>query len=126
MSARLEHANITVPDPRATARVLQDIFDWELRWEGPALNHGSTVHVGSGESYLALYAPPYPLKPGARRYVSIGSLAHIGIVVDDLNVVEARVAAAGFHPHSHASYEPGQRFYFDGPDGVEYEVVSYG
>lgn len=35
------------------------------------------------------------------------------------------VAANGFAPHKHQDYEPGKRFYFNGPDGVEYEVVSY-
>jgi len=42
-----------------------------------------------------------------------------------LEAVEARVKAEGFVPHNHADYEPGRRFYFDGPDGIEYEVVSY-
>ncbi|MEC7669548.1 MAG: VOC family protein, partial [Pseudomonadota bacterium] len=28
-------------------------------------------------------------------------------------------------PHNHADYEPGKRFYFDTPDGIEIEVVSY-
>ena len=39
---------------------------------------------------------------------------------------EARVTSAGYAPHSHADYEPGKRFYFDGPDGIEFELVQYG
>ena len=35
------------------------------------------------------------------------------------------VVAAGLTPFSHADYEPGRRFYFLDPDGIEYEVVSY-
>jgi len=46
-------------------------------------------------------------------------------VVPDLDAVETRVKEAGFIPKSHANYEPGRRFYFDGPDGIEFEVVSY-
>jgi len=47
------------------------------------------------------------------------------VVVDDLNLVEARVKKAGFVTHSHADYEPGRRFYFNDHDGIEIEVVSY-
>jgi hypothetical protein len=28
-------------------------------------------------------------------------------------------------PFSHDDYDPGRRFYFLDPDGIEYEVVSY-
>ena len=45
--------------------------------------------------------------------------------VDDLNAAEVAVIAEGLEPHSHASYEPGRRFYFHDRDGIEYEVVSY-
>ena len=58
-------------------------------------------------------------------YRTTGGLNHIGVVVDDLGAVEARVKAAGLVPHSHADYEPGRRFYFDDHDGTEWEVVSY-
>jgi hypothetical protein len=59
-------------------------------------------------------------------YSTLNGLNHIGVVVDDLDGVEARVKAEGFVPHSHANYEPGRRFYFDGPEELEIEVVSYG
>jgi hypothetical protein len=45
--------------------------------------------------------------------------------VTDLAETERRVAAEGLTPFNHGSYEPGRRFYFIDPDGVEYEVVSY-
>ena len=35
------------------------------------------------------------------------------------------MVADGLTPFSHGDYEPGRRFYFLDPDGVEYEVVSY-
>jgi len=125
MQARLEHANITVSDARATAKVLEDVFGWHIRWEGAAMNAGYTIHIGDESSYLALYAPAIDLNAPAPRYVTAGSLAHIGIVVDDIDATEARVKEAGFTPVNHADYEPGKRFYFLGPDQVEYEVVSY-
>ena len=36
------------------------------------------------------------------------------------------MAEAGLEPFSHGDYEPGRRFYFLDPDGIEYEVISYG
>ncbi|SNR41765.1 VOC family protein [Puniceibacterium sediminis] len=127
MVVRLEHVNITVSDPDATAAFLADVFGWSVRWSGPAIHDGYSVHVGDASGYVALYRPGGDrVRGGAERYGAWGGLNHIGIVVDDLAKVEARVIASGHVPHNHADYEPGQRFYFDGPDGVEYEVVSYG
>jgi catechol 2,3-dioxygenase-like lactoylglutathione lyase family enzyme len=118
---RLEHVNVTVADPGAAAKLMGDIFGWKVRWEGPALAGGRTVHVGSDDCYLALYAPA----GGGPRFPKGQPLNHIGVEVDDLDAVEARVAAAGLTPFSHGDYHPGRRFYFLDPDGIEYEVVSY-
>jgi catechol 2,3-dioxygenase-like lactoylglutathione lyase family enzyme len=118
---RLEHVNITVADPAAAARLMTDIFGWRVRWEGPALGGGHTIHVGSDDHYLALYAPP----GGGGAWPKGQPLNHIGVEVDDLETAEARVVAAGLRPFSHGSYDPGRRFYFIDQNGIEYEVVSY-
>lgn len=119
----VEHVNVTVTDPEASAESLTHIFDWQVRWSGPSLMGGRTVHVGSDESYLALYTPgdPAPANGGSH----VGSLQHIGVLVDDLDEIERRVKAEGYEPHTHAEYEPGRRFYFNDRDGIEFEVVSY-
>lgn len=122
---KLEHVNITVPEPKASAAILCDIFGWHVRWEGAAKDNGFTVHVGDDDSYLALYAPQKDLKPIGDTYSRIGGINHVGVVVDDIDATETRVKAAGYKTHNHADYEPGLRFYFDGPDGIEFEVVSY-
>jgi len=127
MPARLEHVNICVPDPVATAAVLERLFDWRIRWEGVSPGDGYSVHVGDTEGYVALYRPGHGMQaadPG--RYRRWAGLNHVGVVVSDLDQAEARVRAEGYETHGHAAYEPGRRFYFDGPDGVEYEVVAYG
>ncbi|MEM6460620.1 MAG: VOC family protein [Pseudomonadota bacterium] len=123
--AMLEHANITVSDPERTAQCLCDLFGWTIRWKGKAIHGGMSIHVGSKSSYLALYAPGTKTARAPSSYATTGGLNHIGIVVDDLEMTERRVAAAGFEPHSHADYEPGRRFYFHDDDGIEFEVVSY-
>lgn len=121
---RIEHVNITVSDPATTAQMLADLFGWKIRWQGPAAMGGYTIHVGSDTDYLAVYS----LKPdaGARAGFAKGRpLNHVGIEVEDLDVIESRVIARGLVPFSHGDYEPGRRFYFFDPDGIEYEVVSY-
>ncbi|KQB97862.1 glyoxalase [Loktanella sp. 1ANDIMAR09] len=126
---QLEHVNITVSDPRQTAALLVDLFGWRIRWEGAAMNGaGFTVHVGTDDSYVAVYAgsqPDQTVPKTDASYQTRGGLNHLGVVVDDLDAVEAKVKVHGFTPHSHADYEPGRRFYFHDSDGIEIEVVSY-
>lgn len=121
----LEHVNFTVTDPAATAQILCDLFDWKIRWKGAAKDDGMSYHVGGENSYVAIYSRGGS-QPQGDSYATPGAMNHLGVVVDDLDAVEARVKAAGFIPHNHADYEPGQRFYFMAPDDVEIEVVSYG
>ena len=118
----LEHINITVTDRHRTAAMLQELFGWQVRWEGKSASGGDTIHVGTeDESYLAIYTFPEGT-PGTPRN---GRLNHIGVTVDDLAAVESKVSALGFTPHNHGDYEPGRRFYFHDHDGIEFEVVSY-
>ena len=86
---------------------------------------GRSIHVGTQDSYLAIYSPAEKTHPAINSYITLGGLNHVGIVVDDLDAIEERVREAGFVPHSHADYEPGRRFYYDDDDGIEFEVVSY-
>lgn len=123
--ATLEHANITVSDPDATAAWLGDVFGWQIRWQGAAIHGGRSIHVGGDSSYLAIYSPGAAQPGNDDSYHTVGGLNHVGVVVDDLDAAESRVRAAGFEPHNHANYEPGRRFYFDDLDGIEFEVVSY-
>ena len=119
---RLEHVNVTVTDPERAARLMEDLFGWRVRWQGPARDGGRTIHVGSGEQYLALYSGS---DVGAESFGKGQPLNHIGVEVDDLDAVEARAIAAGLTPFNHGDYDPGRRFYFLDPDGIEYEIVSY-
>ncbi|PIV81527.1 glyoxalase [bacterium CG17_big_fil_post_rev_8_21_14_2_50_64_8] len=124
MESFLEHVNITVGDPQATAELLCRIFGWKIRWSGPAIHDGLTYHVGGENSYIAVYSLGGSGAAG-NSYATLGGLNHVGVVVEDLDAVEAKVKATGLTPHSHADYDPGRRFYFDDPDGIEYEVASY-
>lgn len=125
MAARLEHLNMTVSDPKATAAWIERVFDWKVRWEGPGMQTGYTVHIGNEDNYVALFTYPETPDPNNESYRTKGGLNHWAVVVDDLDVVEERVKAEGFSPKSHADYEPGRRFYFEDGDGIEIEVVQY-
>ena len=121
---RIEHVNLTVSDPERAAGLMDRIFGWKLRWQGPGRDGGRTLHVGSDDHYVALWSSRdvhYTPADFAKGH----PLNHIGVEVEDLDAVEARVVEAGLTPFSHGDYEPGRRFYFLDHDGIEYEVVSY-
>lgn len=125
--AHLEHVNVTVNDPDVTAALLADLFGWHVRWSGSRDGISKSVHVGGAGFYVALYTGPdgVPNAQADPTYRTRAGLNHIGVVVDDLDAMEARVKARGYDTFSHADYEPGRRFYFREENGVEIEVVSY-
>ncbi len=124
-TVRLEHVNLTVSDPDATAALLVELFDWHVRWSGGAKNGGYTVHVGTDDQYVAVYRPPTDPAAGADAGYHVNGLNHVAVVVADLDDIERRVRAASIEPFSFGDYEPGRRFYFLDSDGIEFEVVSY-
>lgn len=124
MEAKLEHVNITVGDADRSAALIERLFGWRVRWSGPSMNGGRTVHVGTENQYLALYSAKGA--DGKPLGWSKGMpLNHVAVEVDDLDAIERRVVEAGLTPFSHGDYHPGRRFYFFDPDGIEFEVVSY-
>lgn len=123
-AVRIEHVNVTVSDPEKTAAMLEALFGWHVRWQGPARDGGLSIHVGDKDTYIALYREPGPIKPPIAHKKS-APLNHIALVVDDLDAVEQRVLAQGIETFNHGDYEPGRRFYFFDRDRVEYEIVSY-
>lgn len=109
--SRIEHVNVTVADPDATARTLCRLFDWRIRWSGTAMGTGRRVHVGGADcSYVALFTQGAEQAAAGDSYRSRAGMNHIGIVTDDLNAAEQRVIAEGYRPKNHADHEPGRRF----------------
>jgi catechol 2,3-dioxygenase-like lactoylglutathione lyase family enzyme len=121
---RIEHVNLNVTDPERAAQLMQTLFGWRVRWQGPSSDGGHTIHVGSDDHYLALHGRRDAV-PRKQPFAKGQPLNHVGVEVDDLDAFEAKVKAAGLEPFNHADYDPGRRFYFFDPDGIEYEVVSY-
>ena len=100
----LEHANITVSGPEKTSAWMQALFGWRIRWHGPALESGFTLHIGTEAQYLALYCPADLRKTPSDPHGFLGGLNHIGVCVNNLVACEARVKKAGFTPREHAEY----------------------
>lgn len=120
----LEHVNITVTDPQRSADLFHELFGWHIRWEGPSMLGGRTIHVGSDEQYIAVYTNE-DVEAADPKFSKGMPLNHVGVVVNDLDLVEEKVIAAGFKPFSHGDYDPGRRFYFLDWNNIEFEVVSY-
>lgn len=123
-SACLEHINLTVSQPDTLAEHFCALFDWSVRWAGPALANGYTVHVGSENRYIALYTHPNA-KDGSRDPMQIGSINHIGLVVKNLEEMESRVKERGFETNNHRDYDYCKSFYFMADESLEIEIVCY-
>jgi len=123
--AFLEHANLTVNDPDASAALLVKLFGWEIRWSGDAKDGGYTVHVGNETSYLALYTPRSAPSTNVSDHEALLNLNHLGVVVADIDAIARKLRDLGMQTFNHADYPPGQRFYFFANDQLEIEVISY-
>ncbi|MDA0820334.1 MAG: VOC family protein [Proteobacteria bacterium] len=119
---KIEHVNMTVSDIDRSAALFEKLLGWKERWRGPALNGGTTIHVGDDESYLAIYTNGRAQK----RFSKGQPLNHVRIEVDDLDAAEKIVLDHELETFSHSEYDPGPTsFYFFDWDGIEFEVVSY-
>lgn len=123
--AYLEHINVTVRNAAKTAELYCDLFGWKIRWQGASIYGGTTYHVGSENSYIAIYENPKSEGAQESSYHHHSGLNHIGVVVDNLADVEKHIINFGYKTKSHADYEPGKRFYFEDENGIEIEVISY-
>jgi catechol 2,3-dioxygenase-like lactoylglutathione lyase family enzyme len=127
--ASLEHVNVTVKNPEATAKMLCDVFGWQIRWQGPSKMGGRTVHVGTATEYVAVNTLEGDKSAKAGSREALAGLNHIGIEVDDLAATEKRVAAAGYRTFSHGDFPdetPARaNFYFEDENGIEFEVAAY-
>ena len=119
---RIEHVNLTVSDLDRSIALFETLFGWHVRIRDMHGVRREFAHVDAEDTYLALWADGGDYS-GQQKGKPMN---HVGIEVDDLDVVERRVVEAGLKPFSHSEYDPGPRsFYFFDWDGIEFEVVSY-
>jgi len=124
---RLEHANLAVRDLDGMVRFLRTAFpDFRVRGEGDTLQGARWLHIGTGDSYLALTQAeddgsgarvPYAAKPG---------LNHLGYEVDDVAALRTRLADAGYRESTFPNAHPHRRrIYFYDSEGNDWEFVQY-
>jgi catechol 2,3-dioxygenase-like lactoylglutathione lyase family enzyme len=127
MAVRLEHANLCVRDVDEMLRFVRSAFpEFSVRGEGRTGWGTRWVHVGTGETYLALNeanaeAPepwvPYAGKPGTN---------HLGYEVDDVEALRERLSAAGYRDSTVPNAHPHRRrVYFHDREGNDWEFVEY-
>jgi catechol 2,3-dioxygenase-like lactoylglutathione lyase family enzyme len=126
MAVRLEHANISVRDIDGMIRSLQTAFpEFRVRGEGITRESARWLHLGTDDTYIALSESR--AEPGSfRPYSGVPGVNHLAYVVDDVEALRQRLAAAGYkdstppndHPHR-------KRQYFYDPEGNDWEFVQY-
>lgn len=125
-SVFLEHVNLSVNDPDKTAACLSQLFDWKVRWQGPSMDNGYTVHVGNDTSYVALYRSDSMQATPDRNHHLVNNLNHIAVVVPNFESTLERAKSAGLEPFNFREYVPGHRcFYLLIDDNLELEIGAY-
>ena len=125
---RIEHANITVPDIDAAGDFLTTIFpDLEVMHEATAPTGVRWMHLGVGETYLALESPHDNTRSATLnpRYQNYG-INHLGLIVEDMDAAKARLEAKGYREGHIPEVTPARiQWYFYDSAGMEWELVEY-
>lgn len=121
---RLEHANLSVHDVDAIVRFLQTAFpEFQIRRDMTETDGTRWVHVGTGETYIALNEAKG--SPGQSRRGE--PLNHLAYEVADIDTLRARLHNAGYEENSRVpnAHPYRKRMYFYDPEGNEWEFVQY-
>jgi catechol 2,3-dioxygenase-like lactoylglutathione lyase family enzyme len=126
MAIRLEHANISVRDINGMIRFLQTAFpEFRVRGEGATHEGARWVHLGTDHTYIALSesrVEPSNFRP----YSGVPGVNHLAYVVDDVEALRQRLAAAGYKDSTPPNAHPyRRRQYFYDPEGNDWEFVQY-
>jgi hypothetical protein len=117
----LEHIHVNVDSIAATETFLQlALPQLRRRGGGNAAGYGQWLHIGNEQQYIALTE-----KKGAKL---TEDFRHIGLVVDSVEALMARLAVAGMQPSDVSALDehPYRRrvYYIDG-NGLDWEFVEY-
>lgn len=125
MPCRLEHANITVRNlERAASFITTALPEFRIRG-GDKSGRESWLHVGTDDSYISLTHSPDALTGKRKPYADLG-VNHIGVVVEDVESVIARLLSAGYRQSSGTEVTPWRkRYYFLDDDDLEWEFIEY-
>jgi catechol 2,3-dioxygenase-like lactoylglutathione lyase family enzyme len=127
MIVRLEHANLCVHDIDGVVRFLKTAFpEFRVRHDAVDQNGSRWVHIGTDETYIALYEARPGEEPRGRPYSGRPGLNHLAYEVDDVTALRGRLHAAGYQDSTVPNTHPHRkRVYFYDPDGNDWEFVEY-
>lgn len=117
----LEHLHVNVNSLAATEAFLRAaVPQLQRRGGGDAPDYGPWVHYGSEQSYIAFTEVPGSVAPKALR--------HIGLMVDDVEALMARLEQAGYRPADSSALDGHphrRRVYYVDDNGLDWEFVEY-
>ena len=124
MFSRMEHANISVRDIAKAVRFITTALpDFRIRG-GDTSGREEWLHVGTDDTYISLAHQPRGTSEG-RNPLDL-RVNHIGIVVQDVAGVIARLEAAGYRQdYMPEVSEWRKRYYFLDDDGQQWEFIEY-
>jgi catechol 2,3-dioxygenase-like lactoylglutathione lyase family enzyme len=127
MKPRLEHANLSVRDVDTMVEFLLTAFpEFELRHDARDAGDERWVHVGTAETYIALYQVTAEVEPSRAPYGGQPGVNHLGYEVEDVEALRARLSDAGYRDSSVPNEHPHRRrIYFVDPEGNDWEFVEY-
>ncbi len=130
MKLLIEHANITVKSISEAKGFLSAAFpDFYERGGGTLGTNppGKWCHFGNEETYIALQENGRPSGRSDITYTHDG-INHLGFVIDDMETLITRMAAAGYQPSDASALDTHphrKRAYFFDNNGFEWEFVEY-
>ncbi len=117
----LEHIHVNVASIEATERFLRlAVPGYCPRGGGVDTSYGKWLHIGTATNYIALTE--------VSRAKPVVGLRHIGIVVEDINGLIARLRVAGIEPSDASALDEHphrRRVYYCDDNGLDWEFVEY-
>lgn len=119
----LEHQRFLVDNAQETARLFQELFGWDIRWEGIVLGQSYVIHMDAREP------------GGSERYVTISDRGpmlsdedaeagaqSLGVVVDDLDATARRARTLGLELYDCGRLPADDRLCFEDTNGIAVRV----
>jgi len=127
MTARLEHANITVQDIDAAILFLRTAFpEFRIRFDRTDPRGRRWVHVGTDDCYICLTQSTAVPEQRWAPYSGFPGINHLGYEVDDVEALRERLRSAGYQDSTVPNNHPyRKRIYFHDRDGNDWEFVQY-
>ena len=120
----LEHANITVNDPKEAIKFFQTAFPhFKIRGGGDGMREW--IHLGDDNTYIAINQAKQRDLKADKNYDKIG-INHLGFVVQNVEEIANNLLSNGYKRDFPKEVEQFRiRDYFADADGNQYEFVQY-